>query len=235
MDDKQKILVIEDEIIIADNICDHLQGMGYETFEPVISYTEAVEAIDNETPDLAIIDINLAGNKTGIDVAKFIEKNCNFPYVFLTSNSDPMTLNEVKSVSPSGYIIKPFSKEYLFTTLEIAFSNFDKKKSHKKEFLFIKNKGNYIKLKIADILYIQSAHIYADIYLIDGQKHVIRKSLNDIINLLNVDFKRVHRSYIINKNHLTTLKSSHVILSNTKEIPIGKKYKDDLLSEFTYI
>ena len=67
---KLKILVVEDEMIIADNICDALDDLGYESLEPAISYTEAIIRIEEEKPDFAILDIQLSGRKTGIDIAK---------------------------------------------------------------------------------------------------------------------------------------------------------------------
>ena len=83
--EKKKVLVVEDEIIIADNICDSLIDLGYEVTEPAINYTEAILIIEKEKPDIAILDIHLSGKKTGIDIAKKINENYNFPFIFLTS------------------------------------------------------------------------------------------------------------------------------------------------------
>ena len=126
---KTKILVVEDEILIADNICKTLKNLGYETLEPAINYTEAMLTIKKEQPDFAILDINLSGKKTGIHIAQQIRSLYNFPFVFLTANSDLATLNLAKEVLPNGYLIKPFSKEELFTSIEIALHNFSKEKT----------------------------------------------------------------------------------------------------------
>ena len=96
--EKVKILVVEDEIIIADNLCDTLEELGYETIEPALNYTEALIQIKNEQPDIAILDIELGGSKTGIDLAQKIKDEYDFPFIFLTSNSDPLTLNKAKKV-----------------------------------------------------------------------------------------------------------------------------------------
>lgn len=124
---KVKILVVEDEIIIADNICDTLTDLGYETLEPAINFTEAVELIESESPDIAILDIQLSGQKTGIDLARKINEDYNFPFIFLTSNSDTVTLNEAKKLMPPAFLVKPFSKEELYTSIEIALYNFSNK------------------------------------------------------------------------------------------------------------
>ena len=104
--DKVKILVVEDEIIIADNICDTLNSLGYEALEPAINYTEAIELIENTKPDIAILDIQLSGQKTGIDLAKKKtlklnkKKNSNivfivFLYLPLTNDSNMKQTNTV--------------------------------------------------------------------------------------------------------------------------------------------
>lgn len=192
---KVKILVVEDEIIIADNICDALNDLGYQALQPAINYTEAIAIIEEEKPDIAILDIQLSGKKTGIDIAKTIRKKYNFPFIFLTSNSDAFTINQAKEVMPPAYLIKPFSKEELFSSIEIALHNFSNKIGEIlesnliiKDSIFIKDKGYYTKVHFDDILYLKSAHVYIEIILYNTQKYVVRTSLNDILNNLNTSF-----------------------------------------------
>ena len=74
---KINVLVVEDEIVIADDICDILSDLGYETLEPAINYSEAIASIEENKPDLAILDIQLAGSKDGIDLAWKIKEEYN--------------------------------------------------------------------------------------------------------------------------------------------------------------
>jgi DNA-binding LytR/AlgR family response regulator len=233
---KSKILVVEDEILIADNICKTLKVLGYDTLEPAINYTEAMLTIQKEEPDFAFLDINLSGKKTGIDIAKQIRNLYNFPFVFLTANSDVATLNLAKEVLPNGYLVKPFSKEELFTSIEIALHNFSKEKAKvneeevvNKSMLFIKEKGGYNKIIFDDILYLKSAHVYTEIFQTNGQKLVVRASLNDLISKLNEDFVRIHRGYIINIKYLEQIKSNTAKIKN-ELLPIGKKYNQNLVN-----
>ena len=133
---KVRILVVEDEILIADNICDTLEDFGYEALEPAINYTEAIETLKEDAPDIAILDINLSGNKTGIDVANVIKEKYNIPFIFLTSNSDHKMVEEVKLVNPNAFLVKPFVKDELYSAIEIAIYNFDKKEVSSLENLF---------------------------------------------------------------------------------------------------
>ncbi|WP_299015657.1 response regulator [uncultured Polaribacter sp.] len=238
---KVKILVVEDELIIADNICDTLIDLGYNALEPAINYTEAIATIEKEKPDIAILDIQLSGKKTGIDIAKKIIESYNFPFIFLTSNSDQFTLNQAKEVRPPAYLIKPFSKEELYTSIEIALHNFSKKIGEVntqnliiKDALFVKDKGCYTKIQFTNILYLKSAHVYIEIMLRNKQKIVVRTSLNEILNKLNTYFVRIHRSYIINTKYLNQLSQTSLQIADV-EIPIGKKYKENVLNKINVI
>lgn len=235
--EKVKILVVEDEVIIADNICDTLEELGYETLEPAINYTEAVEIIENEKPDIAILDIQLSGKKTGIDLAKKINEDFDFPFIFLTSNADKATVNDAKTVNPPAYLVKPFSREELYTSIEIALHNYSNNSGETsesnliiKDALFIKDKGLFSKILFSEILFIRSSHVYVEIILKDKSVQVVRGSLNDIIHKLSSKFIRVHRGYIINADYLQKINHTSLKINN-EDIPIGKTFRDDLLSQ----
>jgi len=234
---KVKILVVEDEIIIADHICDTLEELGYKTLEPAISYTEANETIEAEMPDIAILDIQLAGKKTGIDLAKRIKEKYDFPFIFLTSNADAATVKLAKEVMPLAYLVKPFTKDELFASIEIALSNYSKRKGTAvdenlviKDSLFIKDKGMYKKIYLKDILYFKSAHVYIEIYLKGQERVVTRTSLKDFSQILNPNFLRTHRSYVVNTLHLDQVHSTFLTIGK-EHIPIGKKYKEAIIDK----
>lgn len=107
---KVKILVAEDELIIAEDIRMMLENLGYEVIGTVPDYTEAIELIDKNPPDVILIDILLAGEKDGIALAETIREKHNLPFIFITSHSDAATVERAKSVHPDGYIVKPFEK-----------------------------------------------------------------------------------------------------------------------------
>lgn len=239
--EKVKILVVEDEIIIADSICNALNELGYHALEPAINYTEAIETIESEKPDIAILDIQLSGKKTGIDLAKKIRESYHFPFIFLTSNSDSFTINQAKEVKPPAYLIKPFSKEELYSSIEIALHNFSVKSGDLtdenliiKEAIFIKNKGFFTKVSFSDILYLKSDHVYVEILLSNQQKYVVRSSLNDILSKLNSNFIRVHRGFVINIAYLNQINSNSVKIID-EEIPIGKKFREEIVKRINLI
>jgi DNA-binding LytR/AlgR family response regulator len=238
---KIKILVVEDEVIIADNLCDILDGLGYETLDPVISYNEAVETISNNNVDIAILDIQLSGRKSGIDLAKTLNEDFNLPFIFLTSNSDGLTLNEAKKTNPSAFLVKPFSKEDLYPAIEVAMYNFAK--LHQQDIegnviinnaIFFKGKGVFKKILFEDILYIKSDHIYVEIYLKNDTCQVVRISLTDILEKLSTSFIRVHRGYIVNVNEILEIDAKLIKVKNNI-IPIGKTYKAGVVGRINLI
>ena len=124
MEQAIKILIVEDNVIIADDMQSMLEEIGYEIVDNVIVYEQAVEVLKNKEVDLVLIDIILASDKTGIDLGKHIRENYNIPFIFVTSNSDRATVENAKTVKPNGYLVKPFEQQDLYTSIEIALSNF---------------------------------------------------------------------------------------------------------------
>lgn len=120
---KLRILIVEDEPVIAENISMYLDNNDFEVSAIAYDSLEAKEQLDNNTPDAAILDINLGSDEDGIDIARHINDHLQLPYLFLTSYSDRDTLERAKTVKPSGYIVKPFNEKTLLASLEIAISN----------------------------------------------------------------------------------------------------------------
>ena len=190
--------------------------------------------------------INKSGQFGGIgkdiiDTEQKIRKEYDFPFIFLTSNSDPLTVSEAKKVMPPAYLVKPFTRDELYSSIEIALYNYSKRVGEVneeeliiKDAFFIKEKNIFTKLKFEDILFIKSEHVYAEIQLKNGQKHVIRGNLNKIITKLNKKFVRVHRSYIVNLDYLEQIDHNSIVIIETS-IPIGKKYKDELLQKINLL
>lgn len=125
------ILILDDEALIAEDIRDICVMEGYAIAEVCYDAGRALNCIKEKEIDLAILDINLDGELSGIDIAKFINTQHNhFPFIFLTSYADKSTLNQAKDVRPMGYVTKPFHKEQLISTIEIALFNYHSLKSN---------------------------------------------------------------------------------------------------------
>ena len=122
----KRVLIVEDESIIAAEIRSTLELLGYNVCGWAMSGDKALDLFKNSNPDIALLDINIKGTMTGIDLAKVIRANYNFPFVFLTSYSDLQTLKQVQETLPYGYIVKPFSDKDIRSNLELALYKFEK-------------------------------------------------------------------------------------------------------------
>jgi DNA-binding LytR/AlgR family response regulator len=234
MEKSINILIVEDNVLIADDMQMILEDMGYSVVANVTSYEKAIIALKDNIIDLALLDIQLATEKSGIDIGKHIRENYDIPFVFITSNSDKETINQAKEVKPNGYLVKPFEEKDLYTTIEITMSNFEetdsndddikKNKNLLKKSIFVKDSHLYRKIVFKDILYIKSDNVYIEIYT-TGKTYVVRSTLKDFLKKLpQDDFLRTSKSYIINIRHVQAMNSRDVIIDDVM-IPVSKEYK----------
>jgi|GEM_PF-453780 PAS domain S-box-containing protein len=131
-----KIMIVEDELIVAKDIQRILKKLGYEAFEPFAQGKKALDAIEKLNPDLIMLDINLKSSEMdGIQVAEQIHQHYHIPFIYLTAFSDKATLDRAKQTEPYAYIIKPFEEADIRTAVEIAYYKYTKD-------LEVQNKGN---------------------------------------------------------------------------------------------
>lgn len=115
-----KILIVEDERIIGEDIKKTLENVGYAVSGIVTSGENAIKSVQDNMPDLVLMDIWLQGDMDGIEAAKQIHDHYNIPIVFLTSCGDTETLNRVKEIEIYGYVSKPFEQRELVTNIKLA-------------------------------------------------------------------------------------------------------------------
>ncbi|MBF0556584.1 MAG: response regulator [Nitrospirae bacterium] len=117
---KTRILVVEDEWIIATNLCSTLEDLGYEVTSAVLSGEDALKHAEAERPCLVLMDITLRGPMDGVAAADAIKALYDIPVVYLTSNTDEATFERAKDTESFGYIVKPFEKMELKFAIEMA-------------------------------------------------------------------------------------------------------------------
>lgn len=230
-----RILIVEDEFIIANNLKMMLEDLGYNPLNPVMNQEEAIEILKDHEVDLAILDINLNGKLEGIEIARQINEKFHIPFIYLTSNADKETINEAKQTKPRAYLIKPFISEDIYAAIEIAICSDqshlpdEEKLSILSESIFIKLGNKYYKVDIRDITYFEADGKMMNIHTNLDQKFAIRTSLENLYSQLkDFGFMRIHRGFCINTNHLAVINSEFVIVNN-QQIPIGRNFRDNLL------
>lgn len=117
-----KILVVEDEALVALHLEQRLQMLGHSVVGTAFSGTDALEQTAAHLPDLVLMDINLGRGISGIEAAQQINRILDIPVVFVTAHSDDAILQKANAAGPYGYVLKPFEDSALRVTIEIALS-----------------------------------------------------------------------------------------------------------------
>ena len=117
----RRILIVEDQRLIAADIENTLKKLGYVVVGNVASGEDAISKSDQVRPELVLMDVRLRGEMDGIQAAEIIRDRFNLPVVYLTAYADEETILRAKKTTPFGYLVKPFNERELRATIEIAF------------------------------------------------------------------------------------------------------------------
>ena len=240
MSEKIKILIVEDEMIIAANISLQLNELGHEVTGIVPRGEEALMHIKSETPDILLLDINLKGSLNGIETALEMQKTHDIPVIYLTANADDVHFNKAKETHPYGFIAKPFKKLDLQRAIELTISQIGIKNDPNPEVhsnnetlvlsdcIFVRHLNSMVKVNIKDILYIEAERNYCRIFS-NNKEYLLVMTLKEMDRKLpSRHFLRIHRSFIINISHIKEIATTHIVIGR-KAIPISKALKKVLL------
>jgi DNA-binding LytR/AlgR family response regulator len=242
MEHKVKILVVEDEMIIGAKISMQLTNLGYEVTGILPRGEEAILHVEENKPDIVLLDINLKGKMDGIETASQILQRNNIPIIYLTANSDEATFNRAKHTKPAGFISKPFKQLDLQRAIELTISRMGANETDSNaavaggeeqpailsDRIFIRHKEKMVKIMLADILYMEADRNYSRIFTKE-KEHLLSVTLKTIEEKLSIQqFMRIHRSYLINIAHVDEVAESHVMIAQ-KAIPMGAGMREQLL------
>ena len=211
-----KVLIVEDELLLADYIADVLLETGHQIFGMAMSYEKSMDLLKQGPPDFAMVDIQLKTQRSGVEVAKELQKLC-VPFIYLTANNEMTTIQEAASTYPEAYLTKPFNKVDLLAAIEMH----KQKKQVKDQVYWLRVKDGKQALPLDDICYVKADGMYVHIHTADKQ-YTQRTTLREMEEALNSDrFIKVHRSYLVNKNHILS-HSKKSLLCGGQEIPVSK-------------
>jgi DNA-binding LytR/AlgR family response regulator len=241
-----KILVVEDEMLIGAKISMQLSNMGYEVTGILPRGEEALLHIQENKPDIVLLDIQLKGKLDGIDTALQIQALADIPVIYLTANADEATFNRAKISRPYAFISKPYKQLDLQRAIELTINRMaematgfqptdipagqteDQHPFILSDRIFIKHRERMIKIMITDILYIEADRNYSRIFT-KAREYLLSITLKTIEEKLPGNlFLRTHRSYIINLAHVDEVADGHIIIAQ-KPIPLSAGLKEQLL------
>lgn len=247
MSKKLKILIVEDEMIIAANISLQLSELGYEVTGILTRGEEAFAHIEENMPNIVLLDIQLKGKMDGIETAQAIQVVFDTPIIYLTANADDSNFKRAKSTNPYAFISKPFKKLDLQRAVELIAGRLEcnpESGNHAtinnetpfilSDCIFVRHHDKMIKVDIKDILYIEAERNYCRIHAKD-KEYLLVITLKDLDEKLpEKHFMRIHRSFIINISQINEIATSYVVISR-KAIPLSKPLKEELLKRLQTI
>lgn len=215
-----KILVVEDEILIAEHIKDCLLQFGLKDIYMAHRRKNAAEALEQIKPGLVLLDIHLENPFDGIEIARIIDEQFNCPYIFISANSDLLVIQEAIKTKTAAYITKPIKKADLFAAIQIALKI---NPEAEERFLMVKDSYSVIKVLLSELLYIEGSGNY--IHIVTKHKKIVsRQSLEWIEEQLSVhEFMRIHRSFIVNKHHIKKISTRSVWVGDI-ELPVSRTH-----------
>jgi len=230
------ILVVEDEYITQKTITVLLTEMGYNIVGTAMNAQEAMTILSENKVEFALLDITIQGERDGIWLANYIRENYSIPHVFLTAYSDDVTIKNAIGTNPYGYLIKPFQKAELFSSIEIAMLNYNKQNvSTPKEsaFIYIKHNEVFEKVLIESIIYAESQKNYL-LIITPEKEYRYRSTITEFITKLSDNFIKTHKGFIVNKTKIDGYNSALITIGN-KKIPISKTYKELVISQLNIV
>ena len=233
-----KILIVEDDFAFALDIKLCLKALGYPDTIILDDSNAVSEMVENEKADLLIIDVNLNGDLSGIDVANKLNAK-NIPIIFITALNDEQTFQEAMLVNPSGFLIKPFDKITLQSCIDRVVRREKRLLSGNKlksmlleDCFFIKQNDILKRIEFDDILWIEADGNYIELY-VRGKRYATKMSLTKVEQKMNASyFVRAHKKFLVNIKKVDRISSSSELMINGKAIPIGSKYRAGLLKVF---
>jgi len=223
--DNLRILIVEDEVLIAEDLKDTLVAFGVKKVEMAHDKADALKALETFDPDLVLLDIRMEKETDGIEIGEHISKNHQKPFIYITAHSDVEMIKKIVKTKPLAYITKPIKRSDLFASISLAQEHLKGRPSAN---LQIKDGFSTLVIPIDTILYIESEGNYINIHC-DQKRHISRQSLDSVVSELKSDqFFRIHRSYLVNVSRIKSFSKKEVILENIS-LPVSRGLADDFV------
>lgn len=241
-----KVLLAEDDWIISKEISYTLQDLGFDVVATCESGEETLRQVSIVKPDIVLLDIHLATEMTGIDVAKKLKQDYTVPFIFLTALADSKTIDQAKLAEPSAYLVKPVNRDSLYSTIEITLHNASRRHEPLpvpvpfqenltiNDGIFVKANKRLEKILLKDVLMVEAYDIYAMIYT-RNNKYLLNSSLKTVEEKFPLtSFTRVHRSHIVRLDAIEAIEENELIIGDIR-VPVGKTYRDDLMKKLAFL
>lgn len=237
---KVNVLIVEDNPIHQEHMYIVLQDSFCEIVSIVSNSNDVIPTLLRTQPDVVLMDIDLGEGNDGIELTRKINALRPTPIIFTTVRTDSETIRKAISELPVSYLIKPINKENILAAIELAIFKYkfgekelnqeEVKIQRKNEAVFLKMRDELVKVKFSSICSIEvEKDRYLKISTLDGKEYSLRSSIKEIRQKLPDYFLQVHRSTIVNINHLESINDFEgTVIVDRKTYSLGQKYKKEL-------
>lgn len=249
-----RILIVEDEILIARDLKEQLKSFGYHIVSIAKNSQVAIAAFNNMQPDLVIMDIILEKSEfDGIELAKIFNNLKPVPIIYLTGAHTKKLQERAKLTRPANYLIKPCNEEQLRASIELAIHNFfgterinvegedkltffeAKKLYSTRNTVFIRQKELFIKVSIENLLWVKADNSYVKLST-EKDSLLLSTGLKSFLEQFpHPDLHRVHRSYAANLSKVIAFDGGNIYIQRQNQscrIPVGPQYRENIFRNF---
>ncbi|MGD1846474.1 MAG: response regulator [Salibacteraceae bacterium] len=248
--DKINVLILEDEIIVAETLASDLESLGYNVTDIVDNGPDALASVERQMPDIALLDVQVIGDWDGIETASRIVAHQSIPIIYLTAHADSQTVSRARATHPAAFLVKPYNDRELPIAMELALDEFRKKEdgsspstsetttTHEEtpsglpfqlnDVVFIKAGAGRKKIKLTDILWVDGSNNYVELHTLSG-RFVLSHTLKVFLETINLpQLVRIHKSHAVNLDRIDNVSADKVMVGD-HPIPIGRTYRDHLM------
>jgi len=234
-----KVLIIEDDPLIAADLQDKLESLDYTVIGHTDDRQEVLNLVATRKPEVLIADIVLEGrNYDGIDLVREIYDFYKAPVIYLTANSESATVKKASGSHPAAFLLKPFRISEISINIDLAIKNFrnnysfEKANSLANDSIFIPESFTYQRIYKKDILYVEADGSYTQL-VTKERKHQLTLNLKHFNKQLDdSNFIRVSRKHLINTDHIHRINGNTLYLQDNTALTISKSKRQDLLERF---
>lgn len=245
---EERILIVEDDVNISENIEEILQLLGYVNIDIANSANQAIKVVKKYRPDMVFMDIKLKGDKDGIELGEIIQQMVDAPIVYVTSYSDPAIIERAKRTHPAGFIVKPFNSNDIHAMVEIVLYNQRTRPVLSEggsltetspylvtDAVYIKADNSFERVDYKDIYYVEANGNMVTIFT-KNRNFTIRKSMKDMEEKLPSNlFLRVQKSYIVQLAQIENFNTKEINLKTGDVVQVGRQYYNSFLAKLNTI
>lgn len=241
---KYNVLVVEDDPMIAESLCDILEMLEHKVVGVAENAEAAIEICNETKPDIALLDIQIGGDIDGVDLSELINEQFQIPFIFTTAFADDTTVQRAREKGPFGYIVKPYGVKDINAAVEVAMSAFERLKEAESQAdgtskvidksMFLKVDYKLIRVMVDDIQYVEAKGDYA-LFKTAEKGYIVHTTMKRVTERLEpYNFAKVHRSYVVNLSKIVDIEESNLLIEN-KVIPISRANKEALIKRLNLL